>query len=56
MAKQCTLSSGKPPLGCLSRESVVRITDRLDMTSAVYRGHKASIQTINIYLDNDYNV
>ena len=58
MAKECTLSSGKPPLGCLSRESVIKITDRLDMTSAVYRGRKASTQTnqTNIYLDNEYNV
>ena len=49
MAKQCTLSSDKPPLGCLYRESVVRIIHRLDMTSHVYSGRKASTKT-NIYL------
>ena len=45
MEKECTLSIGKMPLGCLPRKSVVRITDRLDMTSAVYTGCKATNQT-----------
>ena len=45
MAKQCTLSTGKlPPIG-LPRNSVVRITDRPDITSAVYLGLKATNQT-----------
>ena len=44
MAKECTLSTGKP-LGGLPSSSVVRITDCPDMTSAVYRGRKASTQT-----------
>ena len=36
MAKECTLSTGNlPPLG-LPTNSVVRITDRHDRTSAVY--------------------
>ena len=37
MAKECMLSTGKLPLGGLSRNSVVRINDRPDMTSAVYQ-------------------
>ena len=36
------LSTGKLPLGGLPRNSVVRITDHPDMTSAVYRGRKAT--------------
>ena len=40
MAKECTLSAGKLPL-----DSVVRITDHHDMTSAVYRGWKETNQT-----------
>ena len=39
------LSTGKLPLGGLQRKRVVRITDRLDMTSAVYPGCKATNQT-----------
>ena len=39
------LSSGKLPLGGLSRNNVVMITDRPDMTSAVYGGRKATNQT-----------
>ena len=35
-------STGKLPLGGLPRNSVVRITDHPDMTSAVYHGHKAT--------------
>ena len=45
MAKECTLSTGKLHLGGLPRNSVVRITDHPDMTSAVYRGHKGTNQT-----------
>ena len=41
MAKECTLSSCKPPLGGLPRNSVVRITDHPEMTSDGYRGCKA---------------
>ena len=36
MVKECTLTAGKLPPGGLPRKSVVRITDRLNMTSAVY--------------------
>ena len=45
MAKECMLSTGKLPLGGLPRNSVVRISDHADMTSAVYGGHKATKQT-----------
>ena len=45
MAKECVLSTGYLPQGGLLRNSVDRITDRLDMTSAVYCGRKASTQT-----------
>ena len=45
MEKENTLSTGKLPLGGLHRNSVVRITDRPDMTSAVYGGRKALNQT-----------
>ena len=38
-------STGKLPLGVLPRKSVVRITDRHNITSAVYHGHKAINQT-----------
>ena len=44
MAKGCALSSSFLPLGGLPRNSVDRITDRPDMTSAVDRGRKASTQ------------
>ena len=48
MAKECMLSTGiKLPLGGLPRNSVVRMTDRQDMTSAVYCGCKATNQTNN---------
>ena len=40
MAKECTLSTGKLPLGGLLRNNVVRINDRPNMTAAVYRGRK----------------
>ena len=45
MAKRCALSTGYLPLGGLPRNSVDRITDRPDMTSAVDHGRKASTQT-----------
>ena len=45
MAKVCSLSTGKQALGGLPRSSVVRITDCSNITSAVYRGCKASTQT-----------
>ena len=45
MAKGCALSTGYLPLGGLPRNSVDRIADRPDMTSAVDRGRKASTQT-----------
>ena len=51
MAKECTLSTGKQPLAGLPRNSVVRITDRPNMTSAVYCGHKAINQIKTIFLD-----
>ena len=46
-AKGCALSTGYLPQGGLPRNSVDRITDRPDMTSAVDRGRKASTQTKN---------
>ena len=45
MAKGCALSTGYLPRGGLPRNSVDRITDHPDMTSAVDRGRKASTQT-----------
>ena len=45
MAKECALSTGYLPRGGLPRNSVDRITDCPDMTSAVDRGRKASTQT-----------
>ena len=45
MANGCALSTGYLPRGGLPRNSVDRITDRLDMTSAVDRERKASTQT-----------
>ena len=45
MAKGCVLSTGYLPRGGLPRNSVDRITDHPDMTSAVDRGRKASTQT-----------
>ena len=39
------LSTGYLPREGLPRNSVDRMTDRLDMTSAVDRGRKASTQT-----------
>ena len=47
MAKECMLSTGKLPLGGFPRKSVVKITGRPDMNSAVYSGRKVSIQTNN---------
>ena len=45
MAKGCALSTGYLPRGGLPMNSVNRITDHPDMTSAVDRGRKASTQT-----------
>ena len=45
MAKGCALSTGYLPRGGLPMNSVDRITDCPDMTSAVDRGGKASTQT-----------
>ena len=45
MAKECKLSTGKLPVEGLPRNSVVRITDVPDMTSAVYYGRKTTNQT-----------
>ena len=45
MAKGCALSTGYLPRGGLPRNSVDRITERSDMTSAVDRGRKAPTQT-----------
>ena len=44
MAKGWSLSTGNLPRGGLPRNSVDRITDRPDMTSAVDRGSKALTQ------------
>ena len=44
MAKICVLSTGNLSQGGMPRNSVDRITDRPDMTSAVDRGRKASTQ------------
>ena len=44
MAKGCALSISFLPLGGLPRNSVDRITDRPDMTSAADRGRKVSTQ------------
>ena len=45
MVKGCVLITGYLPRGGLSRNSVDRLTDLPDMTSAVDRGRKASTQT-----------
>ena len=45
MVKGCALSTGYLPRGGLPGNSVDRLTDRPDMTSAVDRGRKASTQT-----------
>ena len=45
MAKGCALSTGYLPRGGLPRNSVDRMTDRPDMTSAVDSGRKATAQT-----------
>ena len=44
MAKECALSTGKLPRGGLHRNSVDRITDRPNMTSAVDHGRKELTQ------------
>ena len=48
MAKGCALSTGYLSRVGLPRNSVDRITDRPDMTSAVDRGRKAPTQTPKI--------
>ena len=45
LVKGCTLSLDEPLRLSLLKKSVVRITDRPDMTSAVYRGRKSKNQT-----------
>ena len=50
MAKGCVLGTGYLPRGGLPRNSVDRITDRPDMTSAVDHGRKASTQTQTCYI------
>ena len=54
MAKGLALSTCNLPRGGLPRNSVDRITDRPDMTSAVDRGRKALIQlnssVMNMYV------
>ena len=50
MTKGCALSTGCLHRGGLPRNSVDRITDRPDMTSAVDRGRKASTQTNKQYI------
>ena len=52
MAKECTLSTGKLLLGDLPRNSVVRITDLRNMTSAVYNWHKATNKQIKSFQDS----
>ena len=47
MAKGCALSTGFLPRGGLPRNSVFRISDRPDMTSAVDRGRKSLTQRKN---------
>ena len=50
MAKECMLSTDKLPLGGLPRNSVVRMTDSPDMTSAAYHGRKATSNKKNIIM------
>ena len=50
MAKGWALSTGDLPRGGLSRNSVDRMTDRPDMTSAVDRGRKALTQQQQLFL------
>ena len=38
IAKECTLTTSKMPPGGLPRNTMFRITDQPNMTSAVYRG------------------
>ena len=44
MVKDCTLNTDKLSPGGLHRNGVVRINDRPDMASAVYRGRKTTNQ------------
>ena len=48
--KECMLSTGKLPQGGLPRNSVVRIDDHPNVTSAVYSGHKAINQTNHLQI------
>ena len=53
MVKECMLSSDNLPLGGLPRNSMVRITDRPDMTSAVYvdiKKRKSNQQSVDLEL------
>ena len=56
MAKGCALSTDYLPRGGLPRNSVDRITDRPDMTSAVDSGRKATTQTKNQKIIRRYHV
>ena len=56
MAKGCALSTGYLPRGGLPRNSVDRITDRPDMTSAADRGRKASTQKQTNKVSKDNNI
>ena len=56
MAKECMLRTDKLPLGGLPRNSVVRITDCPDMTSAVYCVRKAINQTNKQILGSFHNL
>ena len=49
MAKRWAISNGDLPRGGLPKNSVGRLTDRPDMTSAVDRGRKALTQTNKIF-------
>ena len=45
MATECTFGTGKLPQGGLTKNSLVLISDRPDMTASVYRGRKATNET-----------
>ena len=46
LMKECAMTSGLLLGFSLSRKSVIKITDNPDMTSAVYREHKATNQSM----------
>ena len=55
MAKECTLSTGKLPPRGLPRNSVSRINDRPEKTSAVCRRRKPTNQNIHtVYTQNKF--